>query len=328
MHEIKRRLAKIEHLSANLDAIILISSEQFNPNFTYFTNIDDVSGFFFYNFSKPRIFTNSRDYPLAKKAWVKNIEIAEKGALEKIVKGRKIGIDKSVLSVDAYEKLKKARAKLVDISQHLENARAQKTKYEISCIRQACRITGKVFNRIENQWKGLTELEFSGLAEYEMRRFGAQPSFPTIVATGKNIAIPHHKPTAQKIKLPLLIDLGVRRKNYVSDVTRTIGSKWETKIENILGELYPKIKPDAKAKELDLFVRKALGKQEKRFITSLGHGIGVSVHEKPWISRRSDDTLKQNMAFTIEPGIYVKNGIRIENDFLLKEGGAEILTQF
>lgn len=328
MNELRLRLEKIEHLSNKLDAIILINKDmQFNPNFIYFTNSSDIAGFLLYDFNKAKIFTNSRDYPVAKKSWVKGA-IAEKGILEKLIKKKKIGVDFSTLHADTYQQLRKAKAKLVDIAKDLESARMQKTRYEISCIKQACKIAGKVFSRIENQWRGLSEIEFKGLIEYEMHRLGVEPSFPTIVATGKNIAVPHHKPTSKKIALPLLIDFGVRYKNYISDVTRTIGSKWERKVQQVLDNLYPEVKPDMHAREMDLFVRKALGKYEKHFITSLGHGIGIAVHERPWISKRSNDTLKAGMTFTIEPGIYVKNGIRTENDFLLKEDGLERLTNF
>jgi len=329
MSELNQRIQKIEHLGESLDGILLMNKDmQFNPNFIYFTDSGDIDGFVYYDFDKAKIFTNSRDYSVAKKSWMKSAAIAKKGTLERLIKGKKIGVDFSTLYADTYMQLSKAKTKLVDITRHLENARITKTTYEINCIKKACRIAGIVFRKVENSWKGLSEIEFKGLIEYEMHRSGVEPSFPTIVATGKNIAVPHHRPTQQKIRLPLLIDFGVRYKNYISDVTRTIGSNWETTIKKILDELYPKVKPGMLAMELDLFVRNALGKNEKLFITSLGHGIGIAVHERPWISKRSSDTLKAGMTFTIEPGIYVPGGIRIENDFLLGEGGLERLTKF
>lgn len=329
MNELKLRLDKMNGLSDRIDAFVLFSKDmQFNPNFIYFTGSEDIAGFLVHDFSKPKIFTNARDYPVAKKSWIKDIEIGEKVTLEKLVKGKRIGIDESTMHIDIYKKLTDAKAKLIDISQHLENARMQKTAYEINCIKEACKISGTVFRKVENDWKGMSEIEFKGLVEYEMHRQGVQPSFPTIVASCKNIAVPHHKPTNQKIKLPLLIDFGVRYKNYVSDVTRTTGSRWQKPIEKILNELYETVRLGMRAKELDLFVRRALGKNEKLFITSLGHGIGIAVHERPWVSRRSDDVIKTGMTFTIEPGIYTANGIRIENDFLMTEDGLKNLTEF
>ncbi|MBI2075681.1 MAG: aminopeptidase P family protein [Candidatus Aenigmarchaeota archaeon] len=329
MNELKIRLDKMNGLSDRIDAFVLFNKDmQSSPNFIYFTDSEDIAGFLFHDFSKPRIFTNARDYPVAKKSWIKDAEVAGKDTLEKLVKGKKIGIDESTMHVDIYKKLIAAKAKLIDIGKHLENARAQKTAYEIICIKEACKISGRIFSKVENGWHGMSEMEFKGLVEYEMHKHGVQPSFPTIVAAGRNIAVPHHKPTKQKIKLPLLVDFGVRYKNYVSDVTRTKGSRWENKIEKILKELYPRVKVNIEAKELDSFVRKSLGVHKKLFITSLGHGIGIAVHERPWISKNSSDVLKEGMTFTIEPGVYKANGIRIENDFLMTEDGLKNLTEF
>ncbi len=329
MNELKLRLDKLEPLGEKLDALVLQCNDmQSSPNFIYMTGTDGVSGFFFYDFSKPKIFTNKRDYPLAKKSMIRDVRITEKGTLEKLVKRKTIGVDKSAMSIGTYEQLRKAKARLVDISKALENARAQKTAYEISCIKAACKKSAKVFNKAEDQWKGMTEIGLKGLIEYEMHKLGCTPAFSTIVASGSNIAIPHHIPTQKKIKLPFLIDFGARYNNYVSDVTRTFGSRYENALQRILSDLYPQIKPGVRVKDLDAFVRKSLGKREKNFITALGHGIGVAVHECPTLSGRSEDVLKENMVFTIEPGIYVNGGLRIENDFLLKKDGVECLTGF
>ncbi len=329
MQELKLRLRKLNPLGEKLDGILLINrDQQSDPNFTYMTGADCVTGFFFYDFSKARIFTNKRDYPLAKRSMVKGVRIAKKGMLEALVRKKTVGIDKTSLTVATYEQLKKAKPSLVDISAHLVNARAQKTRYEIRCIRAACKKSGILLGRVENKWKGTTEIEFKGMVEYEMHRLGVTPAFPTIVASGSSIAVPHHAPAWKKIRIPFLIDFGVRYKNYVSDVTRTFGSRYENALQRILDDLYPKIIPGVRAKDLNAFVRKALGRHEKHFITALGHGIGVAVHEAPNLRQASEDVLKENMVFTIEPGVYVPGGLRIENDFLLKKDGVECLTEF
>ena len=77
-----------------------------------------------------------------------------------------------------------------------------------------------------------------------------------------------------------------------------------------------------------MFVRKKLGRDERFFTHALGHGLGIEVHEKPWISKNSKDILKENMIFTIEPAVYKKNGLRIENDFLLARNSLKKLTDF
>lgn len=325
MGELKTRLAKLDHL--DMDGILLVNKDmQSDPNFVYLSGVD-VEGLLFYDFSKAKIFTNRRDYAIAKKGMAR-AEVAGKDTLERLVRNRRIGVDKTSLTADAYERLKRMKAKPVDVSSALEDARACKTKYEISCIRAACKKTGLLLRRIENQWRGLSEIEFKGLIEYEMHKLGVTPAFPTIVASRGNIAEPHHFPTVAKIKMPFLVDFGIRYKNYVSDVTRTFGSRFEPVLEKILNGLYPQIEPGVLAKDMDAFVRKSLGHYEKKFITALGHGIGIAVHEKPNLRSTSEDVLKENMVFTIEPGIYVKGGIRIENDFLLTKNGLERLTKF
>jgi len=148
------------------------------------------------------------------------------------------------------------------------------------------------------------------------------------VATEENIAKPHHVPTIKRIGKTLLIDFGVRWQGYCTDISRTFNSKYEEKIKKTLAALEEKMKPGVKASSLDALSRKLLGSDAKKFITNLGHGIGIEVHEKPSISASSKDVLKKDMVIAIEPAIYVKNGIRIENDYLITEDGCENLTEF
>ena len=82
------------------------------------------------------------------------------------------------------------------------------------------------------------------------------------------------------------------------------------------------------AKNLEIKARKMMGIHAKSFITSLGHGIGIEVHERPYISANSNDVLKEGMVFTIEPGFYKAGGLRIENDFVLTKDGCVNITDF
>ena len=152
-----------------------------------------------------------------------------------------------------------------------------------------------------------------------MFSFKTERAFRTIVASGKNSSFPHHVSEDVKITFPIVIDFGVNVNGYCSDVTRTIESPYEKKLEKILQELYSFIKPEIKAMDAEKFVRDKLNKESKYFIHSLGHGIGLEVHENPTLSIKSNDILEKNMIFTIEPGLYKKTGIRIENDFLLND---------
>ena len=331
MREIKKRLGKIENLSDSLDGILIFSDSggamNFdNPNFFYFSN-SDVFGAVYYDFSSPKLYTNIMEKTRAKRGWIKDVRLMDKN-FEKEIKNKKIGIDKSSTSFPTLERINKI-CKTVDISNELEKARIIKTTYEIKTIKESCKITGKIYKKVLPQInKTSTEIELKGLIEYEMHKQGVLPSFPTIVAAGKNSAEPHHVADKTKLKEPIVIDFGIRHRGYISDVTRTISSKEEKNLEKIIQEVYTKIKPGIQAKELDILTRKLMKEKSKYFIHSLGHGIGLAVHEKPWLSSKSTDILKPGMTFTIEPGIYHKEGIRIENDLLLKENGIEILTKF
>lgn len=318
--ELQKRLKKIKHLGEKVDGILLLNTNK-NANFFYFTN-SDVQGFFFHDFSRPRLMTNIMELGRARKSWVKPKEAKLKDFLKQM-KGKTIGIDKKGVDAYLYEKIKK-KIKCVDISEQLEKTRAVKTQYEIKCIKKACSLSKRVFSSVII--KG-TEKNIRANVDYEINKC-ADVAFPTIVASGNNIAFPHHIPGDKKATKPVLIDFGVRYNGYVSDVTRTIGSRYEQILKKVIKSLEQNIVPGIRSERLDAMARQKLGKHKKHFITSLGHGIGLDVHERPYISKNSIDTLAPGMVFTLEPGIYVKSGIRIENDYLMTKKGVMKLTPF
>lgn len=326
MKEITKRLERIHNLSDTIDALVIPNFPKEDPNFFYFTNTN-IRGIFYYDFSKPIIFTSNMEYSRANRGWVKNIVEFGKGMdIKEILKGKKLGVNKSLMSASFFSRLKNRK---VDISSQLDEVRMIKTKYEVATIRKACKISGKVFDSVKREINGkITELELKGLVEYFIAKYGCIPAFSTIVATGKNIAEPHHLAENKKLEKTVLIDFGVRYKGYVSDVTRTIGSKYEKIVKNAIEKSLEKIHVGAKASDIDRTARDALGKLSKHFITSLGHGFGIAVHEIPNISSKSNDTIKNSMTITIEPGIYVNNGIRLENDYIITNNGPKTLTDF
>ncbi len=316
MNEIKKRLGKIRHLKKKLDGILIFSKD---PNFFYFTN--SSSGILFYDFSKPVIMQSKID---EKPKGFRRIVIKNKEFIEKLPKDGVIGINEKNLPVSIFRLIRK-RASTRDITKELEQVRSIKTDYEVNCIKKACKISKDIFFEIDSR---STELRLKQKLLSAIHDHGVEPSFDPIVASGSNTRNPHHVPTKKKIKKPLLIDFGVKYKGYCSDVTRTIGHSKERHLKKILEEVYPRIKPGVKAGDIDLFVRKKLGRDKKFFTHSLGHGIGIEIHEKPSLSKDSKDILKENMVFTIEPGIYKRDGIRIENDFVLKKNSLKNLTDF
>jgi Xaa-Pro dipeptidase len=316
MNEIRKRLKKINYLKDRMDGVLLFSSD---PNFFYFTK--STSGILFYDFSKPVIMQSRID---EKPKGFRRIVIKNKEFIEKLPKGV-IGIDEKKLPVSIFRLIRK-RARTRNITKELENIRSIKTSYEVKCIQKACKISKDIFFEIDS--KDLSEIRLKQKLLSSIHDHGVEPSFDPIVASRSNTRNPHHVPTKKKIKKPLLIDFGVKYKGYCSDVTRTIGHSKERQLKELLEAVYPRIKPGVKAADIDLFVRKKLGRDKKFFLHSLGHGIGIEIHEKPSLSKDSKDILKENMVFTIEPGIYKRDGIRIENDFLLKKNSLKNLTDF
>jgi Xaa-Pro aminopeptidase len=323
MKEVSIRNKKVQELKKKADKLLFYSGETPSPNFTYFTN-SDVAGFLVHDFNKPKLITNKMEYTRAKKSW-SSVEEGMDNVASKL-KGKRIGIDLKHFPASLLSAFRKS--KIIDISHDMENIRATKTKYEIKQIQKACSLSKNVWKYTEKQVStSLTEKELKAIMEKKMLSLGVERSFRTIVASGTNSKYPHHISSDTRIKLPVVIDFGVLVNGYCSDVTRTVGSEYEKKLEDILEELYEYMEVGMKARDADSFVRKKLGSDSKFFIHSLGHGIGLEVHESPVLGQKSNHSIETNMMFTIEPGIYRKRGIRIENDFLMIDG-LKNLTKF
>lgn len=314
------RLKKAETLSEKVDAILLFSGE-YNPNYFYFTNSPVSSSFFVYDFSSASVITNAMESGRAKKGWVRP-SVGGFADVKALLDGKKVGIDfkHSGAIVSQFPGA-------IDVSGDMEKIRAVKTDYEIAQITKACMFSKQVWKYAEREFsRSLKETEMKALMESRMLSLGVERSFRTIVASGKNSRFPHHVPLPVKMKMPVVIDFGVVFNGYCSDITRTIGGGTE-RMEEILGELYAFMEEGMPARDTEKFVREKMGKDAKYFIHSLGHGIGLEVHESPSLSLKSENVLERNTVFTIEPGIYARTGARIENDFVFR-GKLKNLTRF
>lgn len=220
------------------------------------------------------------------------------------------------------------------------NSRIIKDEKEIRILKKASKIIDEMFEICSQKIKvGQRESELQtilmGFAmENEMFDTGYKSTLnPLIIAGGPNGALPHAQVTNRKFKKGDLIvtDLTLRYKGYVSDATRTFAIE---KISDKAREAYEIVKesqklglkivkPNIDCKAVDTACRQYI--EEKNygnyFIHSTGHGIGLEVHELPTISNRSETKLKENMAITVEPGIYIENnfGIRIEDSLIVKD---------
>ncbi len=222
--------------------------------------------------------------------------------------------------------------------------REVKTKEEIKLIKKACEISSKSFEIFKKKLKaGMTEIQAAKLLEEIMAALGGQGlAFTTIMAFGKNTANPHHASSDTKLKneMPVLVDFGCKYQGYCSDITRTFwfGKKPTPEFKHYFEAVFEAytvahqaLKPGKSAKELDTLARNYFEDNfdaAKYFIHSLGHNLGMEIHERPILSQKSEDILKENALTTIEPGIYFKNkfGIRYEDTFLITKTGSINLT--
>ena len=186
----------------------------------------------------------------------------------------------------------------------------------------------------------MTEIEVAAILEFNQRKRGANgTSFDTIVASGKRSAMPHGVASNKKIENNefITIDYGCYLDGYASDITRTvfIGNNIEPRMKEIYetvrksNELGCKsLKAGIKGKDVDKIVRDFMGDDEQYFGHSLGHCLGLELHETPLLSMREDSYLEEGMVITVEPGIYIPGyaGVRIEDDLVITKDGSRSLT--
>ena len=227
----------------------------------------------------------------------------------------------------------------VETEYMIEKQRMIKDEEELKNIRVACEITDECFSYITSFIKpGMTEKQIANEIEeyYKVRTEGL--AFDTIVASGENTSKPHAIPTDRKIQEQdiITIDMGCKVNGYCSDMTRTffVGSIPE-KIKKVydivlnnqkrVGEEY---KDGVSTKSLTKMVENDFALNNYDLIHALGHGVGLEIHEPPYINNRTDAVLKENMVVTNEPGIYIAGqfGVRIEDTIQITKFGSINLT--
>jgi Xaa-Pro aminopeptidase len=346
---VARRLEEVKQsiVQSRLRGLLVTSL----PNIRYLTGFTGSNALLFIS-PETDIFITDTRYRMQAANEVKGFRVLiASGSLNEILSqkigdtGRgKIGFEASALSVSAHSVLKKSLRKttLVPLAGVVEKIRALKDEDEILNIRRAASITDKVFNKILAILKpGVRELEIAAEVAYWHKSLGAESdAFETLVASGARGALPHARPSEKKIRKSemVTIDLGCRVEGYHCDMTRTVSvgrpSAELRKIHTVVLEAQQrsldKSFPGTPVKVLDGAARGHIRKQGygKYFTHSLGHGIGLEVHEMPRVSAKSTEILKSEFVITVEPGIYVPGlgGVRIEDDVIIREQGCELLS--
>ncbi|MDY7040804.1 MAG: Xaa-Pro peptidase family protein [Chloroflexota bacterium] len=259
---------------------------------------------------------------------------------------RRIGFESTHVTVEQHHEWAGALpdCELVPVKDVVEDLRAVKDEEEIDMIKQAVALADAAFTHIVKFIRpGMMEKEVSWELEAYMRTHGAEKvSFDIIVGSGPNGALPHATVSERLISAgePIVMDLGAVVDGYCSDLTRTIviGEPDDTfrKIHDAVlrAQVHAeaKIVPGMTGQEADDIARAIITEvgYGDAFGHSLGHGVGLAVHEKPWVSRvKGEDVLSPGMVFTVEPGIYLPGwgGVRIEDVVVLREDGCQVLNK-
>ncbi len=335
----------------NLDALVVSHL----PNIRYLTGFSGSSGLLFVA-PKGALFLSDFRYETQAAEEIgglARVVIDGTGAWERLHKlipeygVRAVGYEAHVLTVREAEHLSADDRPFhfVPTSDLVESQRSVKSPEEVEAVRAAgaaaCRALAEATRQVR---AGQTEQEVAALLESALRRGGSEGyPFPTIVASGPRSALPHAN-TSARVVAPgdlLLLDFGAIVDGYASDVTRTfvVGKQPDTR-QREAHALVAKaqqaalcgLKAGLSGRQGDALARDVIegAGQGSAFGHSLGHGLGLEIHEAPRLARTADQVLQSGAVVTVEPGIYYSGwgGIRLEDDVVLTDTGATLLTQF
>ncbi|HKN99879.1 MAG TPA: Xaa-Pro peptidase family protein [Pseudonocardiaceae bacterium] len=259
---------------------------------------------------------------------------------------RRTGFESQHVTVDQLTALTEQAGDvdLVRAPGHVERQRLVKDEAEIEALRMACAAADRALAELLEQGglrPGRTEREISRDLEGRMLDNGAAAvSFETIVASGPNSAIPHHRPTDRELATGdfLKLDFGALVDGYHSDMTRTLvlgePAGWQRELYQLVAASQAAgraaLAPGTEVSDVDAAARDVIDDAGygEEFLHGLGHGVGLEIHEAPTLSRTGDGRLAAGMAVTVEPGVYLagRGGVRIEDTLVVRETGPELLT--
>lgn len=250
-----------------------------------------------------------------------------------------VGIEATHMTVAVFNGL----TGVIPMDPLVEQLRMVKDDHEIELLRTACAISDQAFADISGSIRpGITERDLARILEARMIELGAdKPAFESIVAAGENGAIPHHSPTDRQLRAGDLvtIDFGALYQGYHADMTRTIAlgapADWQRDLYALVAEAQRAgrhaLAPGASAGDVDRAARsiiEAAGHGDD-FRHGLGHGVGLEIHEEPFLGPARTGRLEDRVPITVEPGVYLpgQGGVRIEDTLVTRGDGPELLTK-
>jgi Xaa-Pro aminopeptidase len=340
---------RVDLAARGLDAALLTHA----PNVRYLSGFSGSSGMLLVLPDESCLITDFRyrEQAIAEVDGVAEVMQAENGLtstlagrLEDNAQVRKVAFEARSVSVRDRRELGERCGSVVweDLPTTVEDLRAVKSAGELSSIEHAVRIAERALEEtlgvIE---EGVCEQELASELDYRLARHGSEGApFDTIVASGERTALPHARPSERRLTEGdlLLLDFGATSAGYCSDITRTMilgePRPWQREIHASVLEAQAAalhcIVPGEPASNPDRAARDCLKRAglAERFGHSLGHGIGLEVHEGPRLHRRSKELLEVGNVVTVEPGVYLpgEGGVRIEEDVVIIDGGCRVLT--
>ena len=323
----------------------------FSPNLRYLTGFTGSNGSLLVLGGKSILFTDPRYQIQAAQEVTCRVKIAKGPLLADIAAAiarlglKRIGYEPHRMTCDTYESLKSRlpmRASLQPVKGWIEELRMVKSPDERARIRKSVETNSRAFEQaVARVRPGMTEQDLAAELEYRMRRLGAEkPAFETIVAADVRSALPHAQPTAARLKPRglVLVDMGAQQDGYCSDMTRMLFLGAPTaKVKRVYRAVLEAqlaaiaaVRAGVSTAAVDRIARQVLRGYglDRAFVHSLGHGLGLEIHEPPRLGKRDKARLQAGMTITIEPGVYLEGfgGIRIEDTGVVTENGCEILT--
>ena len=346
-------MTKLEKLRAaikkeGIDAVVIFDE----LNQRYLSDFSFTDGLLLITPSRAELITDFRYFEMAEKNADKAFRISMPenrdeyiGKILSVDSVKTVGFEGAFLSYEAYHRLcnKYPNVEFVNIKDMIENLRQIKTAEELATIQKAQDITDKAFSHILNVLTpNMTEIEVAAELEYVMRKSGADSvAFETIAVSGDASALPHGTPRNVKLKKGFLtMDYGAKLDGYCSDMTRTVViGRADAEIKKLYNTVLKAqlsaieyLREGADCGEADKIARDVIDsipEYKGAFGHSLGHSVGLFIHESPRLSKMSfGNKMRTGEIYTAEPGIYLfgKYGCRIEDMVAIEKNGVYNFT--